>query len=81
MHNSFVIGKLTLIAQQLVLGLNDVLRVIALMDELPAAQCAAEADDRAKIQGILNFLCVRLARADLAAQHVLPKGADNCRPR
>jgi hypothetical protein len=26
-------------------------------------------------------LCVRLARADLAAQHVLPKGADNCRPR
>ena len=81
MHDSFVIGKLTLIAQQLLIGLEEVLRAMALIDELPAAQCHAEADARAKIQGVLNLLCVRLARAELAAQHVLPSGADNCRPR
>jgi len=81
MHDSFVIGKLTLIAQQLLLGLEEVLRAMALIDELPAAQCHAEAEARAKIQGVLNLLCVRLARAELAAQHVLPSGADNSRPR
>jgi hypothetical protein len=81
MHNSFVVGKLTLIAQQLLLGLDEVLRAIALIDELPAARCDEEADARAKIQGILNLLCVRLARAELAAQHVLPSGGDNYRPR
>jgi len=74
-------GKLTLIAQQLLIGLEEVLRAMALIDELPAAQCHAEADARAKIQGVLNLLCVRLARAELAAQHVLPSGTDNCRPR
>jgi len=59
MHNSFVIEKLTLITQQLMLGLDEILRAIALMDELPTAQCPAEANDRAKIQRILNLLCLR----------------------
>jgi hypothetical protein len=77
MHNSFVVGKLTLVAQQLLLGLDEILRAIALMNDLPAARCEAEADARAKIEGILNLLHVRLARAELAAQHVLPGRADN----
>jgi len=81
MHNSFVVGKLTLIAQQVLLGLDEVLRAIALIDELPAARCDAEADARWKIQGILNLLCVRLARAELAAQHVLPSGGEHWQPR
>ena len=81
MHDSFVIGNLTLIAQQLLLGLEEVLRTMALIDELPVAQCHADADPRAKIQGVLNLLCVRLARAELAAQHALPSGADNRQPR
>jgi hypothetical protein len=81
MRNSFVIGKLTLVEQQLLLGLDEVLRAIALMDELPATRCEAEADARAKIEGILNLLHVRLARAELAAQHVLPGVADNFQPR
>jgi hypothetical protein len=81
MHNSFVVGKLTLVAQQLLFGLDEILKAITLLGELPAAQSEAEAEVRSKIEGVLNVLLVRLARAELAAQHVLPEATDNASQR
>ena len=81
MHNSPMVGKLTLVAQQLVFGLDEILKAIVLLEELPAARSAAEADVRSKIEGILNLLHVRLDRAELAAQHVLMGASDNVSSR
>lgn len=77
MDNPLVVRKLSLVAQQLLFGLDEILRAIVLLEELPAARSEAEANVRSKIEVILNLLHVRLARAELAAQHVLPGAADN----
>jgi hypothetical protein len=77
MDNPLVVRKLSLVAQQLLFGLDEILKAIVLLEELPAAKSEAEANVRSKIEGILNLLHVRLARAELAAQYVLPGAADN----
>ena len=77
MDNPLMVRKLSLVAQQLLFGLDEILNAIVLLEELPAARSEAEANVRSKIEGILNLLHVRLARAELAAPHVLPGAADN----
>jgi hypothetical protein len=81
MDDPLIVRNLTLVARQLLIGLDDILRTIALLEGLPAARCEVEAHARFKIEGILNLLHVRLARAERAAQHVLPGVADSGRAR
>ena len=72
MDNSLVAISLTRISQQMVRGSDEILRVIALLENLPAAQSEAEFAVRLKVEAMLNRLHVRLARAELAAQLALP---------
>jgi len=81
MDNSHVVRQLTLVAQQMLLGFDEILEAIALLEGLPAARCNAEGNAPLKVEGILYLLHVRLARAERAAQHILPSAAHSCRPR
>jgi len=60
---------------------DEILEAIALLEGLPAARCNAEGNAPLKVEGILYLLHVRLARAERAAQHILPSAAHSCRPR
>jgi hypothetical protein len=72
MDSHLVAMSLTRIAHQLVQGLDELLHAISLLEDLPPARSEAEWGVRVRVEGMLNRLHVRLARAELAAQHALP---------
>jgi hypothetical protein len=72
MDGRVVVKSLTQVARQMLQGLDEILQAISVLEDLPAARSEAESDARMKVEGILNRLHVRLARAELAAQHALP---------
>jgi hypothetical protein len=72
MDSHLVAISLTRIAHQMVQGLDELLHAISLLEDLPPARSEAEWATRVKVEGMLNRLHVRLARAELAAQHALP---------
>jgi hypothetical protein len=72
MDGRVVVKSLTQVAHQMLRGLDEILQAISALEDLPAARSEAESDARMKVEGILNRLHVRLARAELAAQHAWP---------
>jgi hypothetical protein len=51
---------------------DELLHAISLLEDLPPARSEAEWAARVKVEGMLNRLHVRLARAELAVQYALP---------
>lgn len=72
MDGRVVVKSLTQVAHQMLQGLDEILQAISVLEDLPAARSEAESDARMKVEGILNRLHVRSARAELAARHALP---------
>lgn len=81
MDKPVAVQSLTQVVHQMLQGLDEILQAISVLEELPAARSEAESDARMKVEGILNRLHVRLARAELAAQHALPVTAERISTR
>jgi hypothetical protein len=81
MDGHLVAISLNRIAHQLVQGLEELLRAISALEDLPPARSDVEWAARVEVEGMLNRLHVRLARAELAAQHALPPEGQRTWPR
>jgi hypothetical protein len=80
MDSHLVAISLTRIAHQMARGLDELLHAISLLEDLPPARSEAEWAARVKVEGMLNRLHVRLARAELATQHALPSQCQQAWP-